>query len=73
MSGAGATTPQVLLAHPLKQLRLPTVLRECDAVAQACASEGVDDPRYLLRLGNWSCWTASVAPSSAGSGRPGSR
>lgn len=50
MSGPGATTPQVLLAHHLKQLRLPTVLREYDTVAQACASEGVDHPRYLLRL-----------------------
>jgi hypothetical protein len=43
-------TPQVLLAHHLKQLRLPTMLREYDKLAQACASEGVDHPRYLLRL-----------------------
>jgi DNA replication protein DnaC len=43
-------TPQILLAHHLKQLRLPTILREYDKVAQACASEGVDHPRYLLRL-----------------------
>jgi DNA replication protein DnaC len=42
--------PQILLAHHLKQLRLPTILREYDKVAQACASEGVDHPRYLLRL-----------------------
>jgi DNA replication protein DnaC len=41
---------QVLLAHHLKQLRLPTILREYDTVAQACAGEGVDYPRYLLRL-----------------------
>jgi len=45
-----APAPQVLLAHHLKQLRLPTILREYDKVAQACASEGVDHPRYLLRL-----------------------
>jgi DNA replication protein DnaC len=44
------STPQVLLVHHLKQLRLPTILREYDKVAQACASEGVDHPRYLLRL-----------------------
>jgi DNA replication protein DnaC len=44
------STPQLLLAHHLKQLRLPTILREYDKVAQACASEGVDHPRYLLRL-----------------------
>jgi DNA replication protein DnaC len=43
-------TPQILLAHHLKQLRLPTILREYDKLAQACASEGVDHPRYLLRL-----------------------
>jgi DNA replication protein DnaC len=43
-------TPQILLAYHLKQLRLPTILREYDKVAQACASEGVDHPRYLLRL-----------------------
>jgi DNA replication protein DnaC len=50
MSAATLATPQVLLAHHLKQLRLPTMLREYDKVAQACASEGVDHPRYLLRL-----------------------
>ena len=50
MSGPEAAAPQILLAHHLKQLHLPTMLREYDAVAQACASEGVDHPRYLLRL-----------------------
>ena len=43
-------TPQVLLEHHLKALRLPTFLREYDKVAQQCAAEGVDFPRYLLRL-----------------------
>ena len=43
-------TPQVLLAHHLKVLRLPTFLREYDKVARQCAAEGVDYPRYLLRL-----------------------
>src|SRR4051812_21587802 len=43
-------TPQILLAHHLKALRLPTFLREYDKIAQQCASEGVDHPRYLLRL-----------------------
>ena len=42
--------PQVLLAHHLKQLKLPTVLREYDKVARECARDGVDHPRYLLRL-----------------------
>jgi DNA replication protein DnaC len=43
-------TPQVLLEHHLKQLRLPTFLREYDKVARQCAAESVDYPRYLLRL-----------------------
>ena len=43
-------TPQVLLAHHLKALRLPTFLREYDKLARQCAAEGVDHPRYLLRL-----------------------
>ncbi len=47
---ATARTPQVLLAHHLKQLKLPTVLREYDKVARECARDGVDHPRYLLRL-----------------------
>jgi DNA replication protein DnaC len=43
-------TPQVLLAHHLKALKLPTFLREYDKVARQCAAEGTDYPRYLLRL-----------------------
>ena len=43
-------TPQVLLQHHLKTLKLPTFLREYDKVARQCASEGVDHARYLLRL-----------------------
>ena len=54
MSATGETmpggTPQVLLAHHLKQLKLPTVLREYDRIARECAQGGVDHPRYLLRL-----------------------
>jgi DNA replication protein DnaC len=45
-----SATPQVLLGHHLKALRLPTFLREYDKVARQCASEGVDHVRYLLRL-----------------------
>jgi DNA replication protein DnaC len=48
--GTSQGTPQLLLAHHLKQLRLPTVLREYDKVARECARDGVDHPRYLLRL-----------------------
>ena len=43
-------TAQVLLDHHLKTLRLPTMLREYDKVAQQCATEAVDYPRFLLRL-----------------------
>lgn len=43
-------TPQLLLTHHLKTLRLPTFLREYDKVAKQCATEGIDHSRYLLRL-----------------------
>ena len=43
-------TPQVLLEHHLKALRLPTILREYDKVAQQCAADSVDYPRFLLRI-----------------------
>ena len=42
--------PQLLLAHYLKALKLPTFLREHDKLARQCASEGVDHTAYLLRL-----------------------
>jgi len=38
-------TPQLLLAHHLKALKLPPFLREYDKLAQQCAAEGVDHPR----------------------------
>jgi DNA replication protein DnaC len=42
-------TPQVLLAHHLKALTLPTILREYDKLVRQRA-EGTDYSRYLLRL-----------------------
>jgi DNA replication protein DnaC len=42
--------PQVLLAHHLKALKLPTFLREHEKLARQCAAEGADHLRYLLRL-----------------------
>lgn len=42
--------PQILLAHHLKSLRLPTFLREYDKLARLCAAEGVDHLGYLSRL-----------------------
>jgi len=47
---APTETPQLLLDHHLKALRLPTMLREYDRVARQCAAEDLDYPRYLLRL-----------------------
>ena len=40
-------TPQVLLAHHLKTLKLPTFLREYDKLARQCASE--DRSRAAVR------------------------
>ena len=40
----------VLLEHHLKELKLPTFLREYGKMAAQCAAEGVDHPEYLLRL-----------------------
>ena len=42
--------PEILLAHHLKALRLPTCLREYEKLARQCAHEGVDHVRFLLRL-----------------------
>ena len=43
-------TPQLLLEHHLKELRLPTILREYDKVARQCAVDQADYQRYLLRM-----------------------
>ena len=40
----------VLLQHHLKELKLPTFLREYDKMSALCASEDVDHLDYLLRL-----------------------
>ena len=42
------TTSTVLLKHHLKALRLPTVLAECEKVAQRCATDNVDHLGDLL-------------------------
>jgi DNA replication protein DnaC len=46
----GAPPPRVLLAHHLRQLKLPTFLREYEKVAAEAAREGLDHVRFLLRL-----------------------
>ena len=40
----------LLLEHHLKELRLPSFLREYGKLAAQCAAENVDHPQYLLRL-----------------------
>ena len=42
--------PEILLAHHLKALKLPTCLREHHKLARQCAAEGVDHIRFLARL-----------------------
>ena len=42
--------PTLLLEHHLKELRLPSFLREYGKMAAQCAAENVDHPQYLLRL-----------------------
>jgi len=43
-------TPRVLLEHYLKQLRLPTIVREFSKLAEQCAKEGATFEQFLLRL-----------------------
>ena len=43
-------TPQLLLHHHLKKLRLPTFLSDYDKLAKQCAAENKDHVHYLLRL-----------------------
>ena len=42
--------PQILLAHHLKMLKLPTFLREYEKQARQCAVEGLDHVQFLTRL-----------------------
>jgi DNA replication protein DnaC len=44
------TKPQVLLTHYLKQLKLPSFLREYDKLAVVCRQEQADYQTFLLRL-----------------------
>ena len=42
--------PTLLLEHHLKELRLPSFLREYGKMAAQCAAKNVDHSSYLLRL-----------------------
>ena len=46
-------TPQLLLAHHLKALKLPTFLREYDKLARQCAAEGLISA-FCYAWPNWS-------------------
>lgn len=50
MSAETRVAPQILLVNHFKALKLPTFAREYEKVGAECAREGVDYPRYLLRL-----------------------
>ena len=45
-----ASKSTVLLEHHLKQLKLPSVLREYASMAAVCTKDRADYPTYLLRL-----------------------
>ena len=63
----------LLLEHHLKELKLPSFLREYGKMAGQCAAEGLDHPQYLLQShGAGASSTVTSAWWSAGSGRPDS-
>ena len=61
-------TPQVLLAHHLKTLKLPTFLREYDKVARQCAAEGVRRGRRKSTQNKLNQWDEAKANLSGGAG-----
>ena len=65
-SGTTSGTPQLLLAHHLKQLKLPTILREYDKVAREAAREGID--HTALSACDWSNWNSSIGSGGLSNG-----
>ena len=47
-------TPQLLLAHHLKALKLPTFLREYEKLARQCAAEVSTMSAFSCASSNWS-------------------
>ena len=43
-------TPDIVLAHHLKKLKLPTILHEYEKVTRQCAAEVLDHIQFLPRL-----------------------
>jgi len=66
-------TPQLLLSHHLKALKLPTFLREYEKLARQCAAEGLDHVRFLLRLVELELIDRERRMWSVGSRKRGSR
>ena len=58
----------LLLEHHLKDLKLPSFLREYGKMAAQCAAEGVDHPSTRCGWRNWSSSTATSAWWNGGSG-----
>ena len=53
--------PTLLLEHHLKELKLPSFLREYGKLAAQCAAEGVD---LLNTCSGWRNWNSSTATSA---------
>ena len=47
---ANTTKSTVLLKHHLKQLKLPTMLAECEKIAARAAKDNLDHLAFLLQL-----------------------
>ena len=60
--------PTLLLEHHLKELRLPSFLREYGKMAARCAAENVDHPGTCSA---WLSWNSSTATSAWWRGRSG--
>jgi len=68
-----ADTPQLLLEHHLKALRLPTILREYDKIAGSAQLSNWTIDAICCASPNWSCWIASAEPLNAAYGKRSSR
>ena len=55
----------LLLEHHLKELKLPSFLREYGKLAAQCAAEGVSYPDYLLHLAEMELTDRAAARSRA--------
>ena len=61
--------PTLLLEHHLKELKLPSFLREYDKMAAQCAAEGVDHPP--VPAAGWRAGTHRPPPAHGGAAHTG--